>query len=237
MSLKAPSGGGQRPLPPTGAHPAICYAIIDIGRQTKTFAGKDPQVTPCTMIIWEFPNLPKQTFDDAKGPQPFAISQEYTVSLSEKSNLYKALMSWRGVAPTDLEKELPLFLGQACLINVIHNQSADKTKTYANVGGIMRLPQGMQVGPMSNPKVFFNLDNYSHESFMQVPEWIRKKIMISQEWSGIVQRFGNPPESSQPVQQGFNTPPQNNFQPQQNFQPSANVQTPITNPFEDAPPF
>lgn len=212
MSLKAPSGGGQRPIPPAGAHPATCYSIIDIGTQKKTFKGQDKMV-PSLMIIWEFPNLERHVFDDAKGPQPLAISQEYTVSVAEKSNLYKDLQNWRGVPPADLEKELPMFLGQSCLINVIHNKSQDGSKTYANVAGIMRLPQGLQVQPLTNPKVLFNLDQYSHENFMKVPEWIRKKIMTCSEWPTITARYGMPPVTDQP--QGFN---QNQGFQQQGFQ-------------------
>lgn len=239
MSLKAPSGGGQRPIPPTGAHPATCYSIIDIGTQTKNFPGKPSKTIPCLMIIWEFPNLPKEVFDEAKGPQPLVISQEYTVSLSEKSNLYKDLQNWRGVPPVDLEKELPLFIGQSCLINVIHNKSSDGTKTYANISGIMRLPQGMPVQPRSNPTIFFNLDNYSHVEFMKVPEWIRKKIMASQEWPAIIAKFGNPPTEGQPQQQnqqGFNQPPQNNgFGEQSNGFGQQNSNPIVTS--NEAPPF
>lgn len=198
MSLSAKQGEKtQRPIPPIGAHPAICYSIVDLGTHMKAFQGQDPKPTPLMQISWEFPNLPKQTFDEAKGPQPLAIHQEYTVSLGDKAKLFKVLQAWRGVNPVDLEKELPMFVGQPCLINVIHNQDKQNPNIkYGNIAGngtgIMRLPQGMQIGQMSNPKMFFNLDQYSHDKFIQLPEWIRKKIQSSLEWSGIVARFGQP---------------------------------------------
>lgn len=246
MSLKAPSGGGQRPIPPAGAHPATCYSIIDIGTQKKAFKGQEKMV-PSLMIIWEFPNLERHTFDEAKGPQPLAISQEYTVSVAEKSNLYKDLQNWRGVPPSDLEKELPMFLGQSCLINVIHNKSQDGTKTYANVSGIMRLPQGLQVQPLTNQKVLFNLDQYSHENFMKVPGWIRKKIMACTEWPTITAKYGMPPVTDQP--QSFNQPPQgfnqglpqnNSFQQQgqnQGFNQGFNTDPINTGNPNEKPPF
>jgi hypothetical protein len=152
-------------------------------------------------------------------------------------------LAWRGVPPTDLEKELPMFLGQSCLINVIHNKSTDGSKTYANVAGLMRLPQGMPVQPMTNKKVLFNLDNYSHASFMELPEWIRKKIMASTEWPSITAKFGLPPETAQVAQPQNNfSQPQNNFsQPQSNFwQTQANdlpPQTTIITGDSSLPPF
>jgi len=228
MGLSAKQGEKkQRPIPPAGAHVAICYAIIDLGTHMKTFQGQEPKPTPLVHFSWEFPNLPKQTFDEAKGPQPLGIFQEYTVSLGDKAKLSKMLEAWRGVAPVDLEKELPLFLGQPCLINVTHtNDKQVPTIKYANISGngigVMRLPQGMPVQPMTNKKIFFNLDHYSHEKFLELPAWIQKKIQTCQEWSGIVARFGNPiPHNQEPAiqmpQQGYEQPAQGFGQPQQSF--------------------
>ena len=223
MSLNAKQGEKkQRPIPPVGAHAAICYGIIDLGTHMKSFQGQDPKPTPLVQFCWEFPLLPKQTFDEAKGPQPLAIFQEYTVSLGDKSKLGKMLESWRGVKAKDLAVELPAFLGQPCLVNVIHNPDKQvPTIMYANIAGngtgIMRMPQGLPFGALSNQKIFFNLDNYSHAEYAKLPEWIQKKLQLSQEWSGIVARFGQPTQTGQATSQ----------QPNQNFQQQPAFQQPV----------
>ena len=207
----------QRPIASVGAHPAICYSIIDLGRHSKSYQGKEPKEVNLVQFSWEFPNLPHAIFKEGEAAKPLAIFQEYTVSLDGRSKLFQTLSAWRGVPPVDLAKELPNFLGQACLINVVHAKDKQRADiTYANIAGsgvgIMRMPQGMQVNPLINQKMFFNLDKYSHAEFLKLPTWIQNKIQSSLEWSGIVAKFGPVPvvaQTSQPVQ---NQQPANNFQ-------------------------
>lgn len=237
MSLNAQKGEKkQHPIAPVGAHAAICFSITDWGTHMKSFAGKEPKATSLVHFGWEFPNLPQVVFDETKGPQNLAIFQEYTTSLAEKSKLFAMLSAWRGVPPVDLAKELPNFLGQACLINVVHNpHKVVPNIMYANISGngtgIMRMPQGMPIGQGKNPKTLFNLDTYSHTEFIKLPEWIQEKIQSSLEWSGIVAKYGQPPVTAQPTQ-SFQQPVQNTTAI--NTQP---VQPIINNPFDDTPPF
>lgn len=251
MSLDAKKGEKkQRPIPPIGAHPAICYAIIDCGGHMKSYKGNPPEKKNILRICWEFPNLPKVVFDETKGPQPLAISQDYVVSLGEKSSLYKCLFAWRGQAPISLAQELPVFLGQPCLINIVHNKDKnDPNITYANIAGngtgIMRMPQGMQLNALSNTKVFFDLDNYSHEQFSKIPAWIQKTIKESLDWSGIVAKYGNPPEQQTQQNTQFQQPQQNTGFQQQTTQPVQNNASfggenlsNMGNPFDNTnPPF
>ena len=196
----------QKPIAPMGPQVAVCYSIIDLGTHMKQFQQQDPKPTPLLHISWEFPNLPKAVFNEGEQPKPMAIFQEYTTSMGDKAKLPKMLASWRGVPCKDLAKELPLFLGQPCYINVEHKPDKQRPDIkYANVAmnglGVMRLPAGTPVGPVSNPKVFFNLDSYSHEAFMALPTWIQKKIMNSLEWSGIIAKYGPVPTVASTPQQ------------------------------------
>lgn len=249
----------QRPIPPQGPQVAICYMICDIGTHNKQYLNRPAEPTPLVHFGWELPNLPHVIFDEKKGPQPLAMFQEYTVSLGDKSKMKKLLSAWRGIPPVDLAKELPVFLNQPCLINVEYKHDKQKPEIiYANIGmnglGVMRLPAGTQVGKLTNKPIFFNLDNYSHEQFLQLPTWIQKKIMSSLEWSGIVAKFGAPPVQAQAQNNqqfgGQNQQPQNFNQPPANNQgfnqtPVQNTQQNVTgfggevitgNPFEK-PPF
>jgi len=198
----------QKPLPPQGPQVALCYSIIDLGTHMKSFQGQEPKATPLLHISWEFPNLPKVVFNEGEQPKPYGIFQEYSTSMGDKAKLPKLLSAWRGVPCKDLATELPQFLGQPCLINVEYKQDKQRPDiTYANVAmnglGVMRLPAGTPVNPISNPKVFFNLDHYSHAQFAVLPKWIQKKIMSSLEWSGIVAKFGPPPA---PTETQFKSP-------------------------------
>lgn len=216
----------QRPIPNHGTHIGICYQIIDLGTHMKSFKGQEPQRTPLLHISWEFPQLPEQVFDEKKGPQRLAIFQEYTVSLGDKAKLPAMLKSWRGVAEIkDLEKELPQYLGQPCMINVVHAPSK-KTQgiVYANVAnngaGIMRMMDGLpHPGAPKNPKLFFELNpdkGMDWNTFHQIPKWLRDKIRNSFEFPVMLSKFGleppNPYEQQAPVQN--NTAPVTNFNQQ-----------------------
>lgn len=201
----------QRPIPPQGPQVAVCYSIIDLGTHMKSFQNQEAKPTPLLHISWELPNLPFAVFKEGDQPKPLALFQEYSTSMGDKAKLPKLLTSWRGVPPTDLAKELPQFLGQPCLINVEYKNDKQKPEIiYANVAmnglGVMRLPTNTQVNNLTNPKVFFNLDQYSHAQFLTLPEWIRKKIMSSLEWSGIVAKYGTVPVQQEQTNGG----PQNN---------------------------
>lgn len=254
----------QKPIPPQGPQVAICYMICDVGTHMKSYLNQPAEATPCVHFGWELPNLPHAVFDVKKGPQPLALFQEYTVSLGDKAKLAKMLQSWRGIPCKDLANELPAFLGQVCQINVEYNRDKKKPEIiYANVGGngigVTRLMAGIQAGPLTNKTIFFNLDKYSHETFLQLPVWIQKKIQSSLEWSGIVAKFGAPPvqptaqnaqqfggqnqnfnpqvqNTAQPQNQGFNQQPVNQ-NPAQNTGVGFGGEAIKTNPFDGPPPF
>lgn len=249
----------QRPIPPQGPQVAILYSIVDLGTHAVSFQNQPAKNQAMVHFSWELPNLPFAIFKEGEQPKPLALFQEYSTSLGEKAKLPKMLTSFRGIPPVDLAKELPLFIGQPCLINVEYKNDKQKPEIiYANIGmnglGVMRLPQGTQVGPLTNPKMFFNLDNYSHTEFAKLPQFIQKKIMNSLEWSGIVAKYGAPPvqptvqnntQQFNGQQQGFNQQPVNNGF---NQNPTVTVhqnntgvgfggETIKTNPFDGPPPF
>jgi len=220
----------QRPIAPQGLQVAICYSVIDLGTHMNSYQGQEPKPVSLVHFSWEFPNLPHQVFKEGDTPKPLAIFQEYSTSLGEKAKLPKMLQSWRLVPPVDLAKELPMFVGQPCYVNVTHAKDKNNSEiTYANVAmnglGIINLPKGTQVNGLTNPKMFFNLDNYSHAEFAKLPAWIQKKIQSSLEWSGIVAKYGAPPTVAATTQ------PANTFQqPIQNQAPIITEDTFNTNP-------
>lgn len=187
MSLTAKNEGKDFELVPTGPKMARCYKVIDLGT---TFNEKYQKKQHQVLISWEFPEC---LMEDGR---PFSVSNWYTVSLHEKSNLRKDLESWRGRVFTETELqgfELGNVLDKSCYINVIHNETPKKT--YANVSSIMPLPDGMECPKAVNPLVVFNLSEFDQTVFDELPEGIQDIIKKSEEYQmiGVVSEEEQPP--------------------------------------------
>jgi hypothetical protein len=82
------TGGGSFEQAPQGNHNATCYRLVDVGTHNETFEGETKK-RHSIFISWEL--------NDAKmeDGRPFTILKQYTLSLNEKSALYKDLCQWR----------------------------------------------------------------------------------------------------------------------------------------------
>lgn len=182
------TGGGDFELLPAGMHHGVNYAVIDIGTQPQ----HDPKYPKRRKVIfiWE---LPKEritiTKDGVEKNLPRAISREFTLSLSKKSNLRPALESWRGRGFTEAELDgwdVSKVAGANCLLNVVHEKNTKGDKTYANVAGINPLMKDMVKLKPENPIVTFALDEFLKSKLqtipLAIPEWIATRIMQSDEW-------------------------------------------------------
>lgn len=176
MSLTLSATSKSSETVPAGTFAARCYQIIDLGHQTTSFEG-EVKVVPQVRITWELSEL----MSDGR---PFSISREYTATFGPKGNLRKMLEAWRGRAFTQEELggfSLENVLGAPCMIGVVHKQSKDGTKVFANVGSVMALPKGMPMPEPVNPQVKFDIGNFDTQVFNSLPEWLRAKIMMSKE--------------------------------------------------------
>lgn len=134
---KASGGDGKTFDPaPAGVHQGVCVDVIDLGVLDVTWQGKSKKQHKIN-VAWQI----AEKRDDGK---PFLVFKRYTLSLNEKASLRKDLESWRGKAFTRDEEmgfDVESVIGANCLLNIQHNQVADKT--YANVVSIMPLVKGM----------------------------------------------------------------------------------------------
>lgn len=164
---------------PVGLHHAICYGVVDLGTQ-QPLPGSQFSKGPArkVMIMWEFPEERVELERDGrKVDLPRALSKEYTLSLHEKAALTQTLVSWRGKQFTDEEKQgfdLKNILGANCMINVTH-----KANGYEEVKAITPLPKGLPKKQPENGLVLFDIEQ--SEIPASIPEWIRKKILASDE--------------------------------------------------------
>lgn len=188
MAIKANATSSktfERKLIPSGNHVARCYGMIHIGTVTEKNAMGELQTMNKVLIDWELP-LEKAVFTEEKGEQPFVFSKEFTLSMNEKANLRKLISSWRGKALTDAEAsefDLTKLVGTPCMINIVHKQTKDGSKTYANLAGVTPLPKGLDCPAQINPKRILDYENWNQELFMTLPDWLSNKISSSKEYN------------------------------------------------------
>jgi hypothetical protein len=64
-------------------------------------------------------------------------------------------------------------------LGIVHTAKGDKT--YANINSIMALPKGMACEELRNPAVKFDIGTFDKKVFEALPEFLRKKILMSKE--------------------------------------------------------
>jgi hypothetical protein len=165
-----------------GVYIARCVSVIDIGTQINEKFGRTMQEI---IIQWEIPTEKLEI----KGEEVTRIlSQEYNLSLHQKSKLRKHLESWRGKSFSQEELEgfdLNNLLNKCCQIQIIHNKKGDNV--YANIAGIMPVQRGSIIEKTQRPLIFYDWEDESKDQLYNgLPDWIKKKILKSLEMQGIV---------------------------------------------------
>lgn len=140
------------PLPP-GTYVGRCYQVINLGLHA---AGPwDPKNKH--YLGFEIP-AERVTWTDKAGIEqegPAVIGSRYTSSLSPKATLRQQLESWRGALFTDEQlQKFDLFnlIGVPAMISVIHSEDGK----FANITGLMRLPQGLVCASEELPQVAYD---------------------------------------------------------------------------------
>ena len=175
MAIMAEAGSsGSFVEAPLGTHPARCYQIIDLGTQQSEWQG-ETFIKHQVLVSWE---IPGNLMDDGR---PISASKFYTLSLHEKSNLGKDLVSWRGRAFTPEEEagfDISKLLGVPCMLSIIEKNGKSK------VGAVMGFPAGMTPVEAINPTVLFDLQEYMRGEttvFDGLSEGLQKIILKAKE--------------------------------------------------------
>jgi hypothetical protein len=119
-------------LAPAGQTFAVCLAVKD-SMQIQRPSYDDPSVI-------ETKNFTRFLFGLTDGT--LIQTGEMTISLNEKSKLFKTLTSWNGTMPFggfDTES----MVGKGATLNIIHKTS-QKGREYADIAAIMPIMQGME---------------------------------------------------------------------------------------------
>lgn len=178
MALLAKAGGsGDFEPVPEGTHVARCVSVVDFGLQDSGKWGPKHKV----WIAFEVPSI-RVAWKDKEGQEhqgPAIIGMMQTNSISDKSILGQLLVSWRGRAFTDEQKDggfdLFTILDVPCMISVTHNRSGDRT--YANISGIMGLPKGTEAPPRETELTKYSPhDDSTISALARLPDWMKKRI-------------------------------------------------------------
>lgn len=170
------SSGSKFPPIEQGTHQAVCFGLVDIGTHFNQAFGKSNREA---VILWE---LPEERITIKDKDVPRTISKTYTISLAEKANLHKDLVSWRGKTFSNQELEgfdLKNILGVNAMIQVIHKTSGNRT--YSNVSAILPLLKGMKAKVAETPILYFSFSD-TNSIPETIPGWIKEKILSSDEW-------------------------------------------------------
>ena len=173
LITKDSGGSGNFEPVPEGTHIARCITVVDIGIQQTPWGGKEKVYlgfeAPGVRVEWK-----DSDGNDHEGPA--IIGSRYTNSINEKAILGQHLVSWRGKQFTDDERQgFDLFavLGAPCMLSVTHNTKGDRT--YANITGIMRLPQGMTAPETEGELIGYTPNDPNMiGNLTKLPEWLQK---------------------------------------------------------------
>lgn len=182
------------PLKP-GSYTARLIRIIDLGTQPyekdevvngKKTGRKVPATRKEVLLTFEITNKLIQS-GKFEG-KPYIVNRRFTASLSEASNLYKSIVSWRGKeAVVDNQIDMTTLLGQAASIT-----------TGVTAGGNMKLTQ---ISPLNeeivakdaiNNLVHLSLNRleFNPDIFMSLDKWVQQVIMATPEYAHVEDLVG-----------------------------------------------
>jgi len=143
---------------PEGLHQAVCVDVIDLGLVDGKWGPK-----PLVEIRWQINEINDEI------DRRFLVTKRYTLSLSEKANLYKDLVAWRGRKFTQEELEgfdLERLIGANCQLQISHN-IADDNRVWANIQAVVRVGKDM---PTMEPEDYVRVQDRDNGSEPQGDE-------------------------------------------------------------------
>ena len=197
--LASNKGGGDFKPIPEGQYAAICDMMVDLGLQDGGSYGPKHKV----YIRFQVPEQRVEYVDKDGNEQnkPAVIGVQFTVSLSDKSNLKPFLEGWRGkkfTAEEVREFDITNIAGKPAFLNVVHDEGVGSNagKTFANIASIMPIPKGVPVPKLEGEVIVHDDDN---DRYNDLPEWLQKKIDAQVEEDAQPARGGGtPPSRAQP---------------------------------------
>ena len=215
-TFTAPSNYTERPknpniqLLPVGNNLGVVYGIVDLGTQLESFGGAAPELKRKIKIMIEHPQFQQQFYLDDPSMKSNVSSFESTFNTGEKSRLRALIAAVEGNISNQQADNYNIaqLLGKRVNSVIEHRQGKkDPTKFYENIKYVASA-QGLAIPANfvpQNPYLFFVIDaqgeNFKTKNFADLPFFLRKKIMESEEGKQYAARGGkfaeNPKQENQ----------------------------------------
>jgi len=167
-------------VPPLAAdtYTARCIGVVDLGEQrSEKFNKWQHKVLLIFEVIGE-----KVDVDGEQKPR--WLSNEFTLSLSDKSLLYKTIQTWFNRDLTDAEAgngfDLALLLNRPAMLTVGIKEKNDST--FNRITAITSVPKSITVPEAESEQIYFDISEWDEEVFGKLPEWMRNRIKNSAEY-------------------------------------------------------
>lgn len=172
---------GDFQIPPTGAHLARLYRIVDLGTQETTFKGEKKWV-PQVLLTFEL------IFEKMEDGKPLIISSTYTMSLGEKSKMRQIVRALTGTQLTDETASgfnLSELIGKVATVTIIHKTGRDG-RDRAYIQDVGAVPKGTKIEEAPfNKTMVFDLGAFDRSLYDELPQYYRDKISLSPEYRAI----------------------------------------------------
>ena len=176
---KPKSSGPQLPVPAAGVVPARVARIVEIGEHDGKYGVKDQ------LHIWY--SLPTRLIDapdsDYHGMQHMVRTAPLRKSSAPKASLMTDHINILKPDCVSLDQLLTL----PCFLTIIHNEveSGGETRTYANIGQVSGVPEGIEVGELDTEPFYFSFDEPDQDIWENhLWDRIREQIMSAENYPG-----------------------------------------------------
>jgi hypothetical protein len=183
--LNAPKPDTQRTLIPAGTHIARCIGLIHIGNIPGEYMG-EAKIFNKIRLTWELPEELK-VFKEGEEAKPLVISQEYTLSMGNKSKLLPLVEGMIGTTLAEDEAynfDHETLVGMPCLLSIAHKKSAKGTM-YQVVSSASRLMKGQVCKEAFNSYNILTYSNWNQEYFDKLPDFIKDQMKTSKEYKAL----------------------------------------------------
>jgi hypothetical protein len=160
---------------PEGTYPARLVQLVSLGVQETEWKGVVKQSPKVTLTF----ELPTETITINDEEQPRWLSREFTLSLSDMSNLTPVV---KALDPKGECKDLSDLLGKPCMVQVGSTSTGN-----AKITSIVAPMRGMPVAEIYNPAkmLAFDFDNPDLEMFATFPQFMQEKIKSAINYNGF----------------------------------------------------
>lgn len=172
----------KRILPPTGTFIARCVRLIHIGTIEEDYLGEMKELNKMNITFELVDKL--TTFKDGEDAKPFVVSQDYTLSLGDKSNLKKIVEGIIGRTLETKEKDtfdVESLLNKECLVTIKHKTSKAGNER-AEIASTSPLMEGQVAKKSYNEPKLLTFTNWDEAYFESLPDFLKEKIASSAEY-------------------------------------------------------